>query len=521
VAVLEWVGPADRGESAAVLAGLGSGQDGDRYRLGRRAVDVVTYLDTADRRLRREGLVLRHEGRPGSGRLVLVGPDGDGRDAVVQLLVESPVWPALVNQLPPGPVRDRIAGAAWVRALLPVAMARIATRDVGVINADGKVVVRLGWVEARGVDPVATPPLVRMIVRPVLGYRREAASVRTALLEGEGFRPAEVGVDEALLATLDAGPDTGSDAADRVAMTGDLPAGAAVAMALRGFADAIEANVPGVVADIDTEFLHDLRVAVRRTRSLLKLTADAVPARLTARYGPGFRWFGDLTTPTRDLDVFLLEVDDLAGTLVAGQPGDLVPFAEHLRRQRDAQWRAMVRGLRSARFARLMSGWRSALDELVADDHQPSDGVSARQLAQVKTRRALRRVTRTAQVITADSPAEQVHALRKRGKELRYALETFQPLCEPTAYRATVKALRRLQDVLGAFQDGEVQSAALREFAEQMLREAHAPASTLLAMGELAGHFAGQQRRARVELNDQLERYLRGGSGIGVKELFT
>jgi hypothetical protein len=79
--------------------------------------------------------------------------------------------------------------------------------------------------------------------------------------------------------------------------------------------------------------------------------------------------------------------------------------------------------------------------------------------------------------------------------------------------------LRRLQDVLGAFQDGEVQSAGLREFAEQMLSSGEAPASTLLAMGELSARFAHQQHQARVDLADRLERYLHLGVRIRVRDL--
>ena len=47
---------------------------------------------------------------------------------------------------------------------------------------------------------------------------------------------------------------------------------------LTEFAAAIDDNVPGTIASIDTEFLHDLRVAVRRTRSILKLVGDVLPA---------------------------------------------------------------------------------------------------------------------------------------------------------------------------------------------------------------------------------------------------
>ena len=53
----------------------------------------------------------------------------------------------------------------------------------------------------------------------------------------------------------------------------------------------------------------------------------------------------------------------------------------------------------------------------------------------------------------------------------------FRPLCDPTTFKAVTADFKGLQDVLGEFQDGEVQAAALREFAEEMLRSA-APAPT-------------------------------------------
>ena len=42
-------------------------------------------------------------------------------------------------------------------------------------------------------------------------------------------------------------------------------------------------NLPGLLDDIDTEFLHDFRVAVRRTRSTLKLGRPALPAEVRTR----------------------------------------------------------------------------------------------------------------------------------------------------------------------------------------------------------------------------------------------
>ena len=48
-------------------------------------------------------------------------------------------------------------------------------------------------------------------------------------------------------------------------------------MELGEFLSAMRDNLPGLLDDVDTEFLHDFRVAVRRTRSTLKLGRPVLP----------------------------------------------------------------------------------------------------------------------------------------------------------------------------------------------------------------------------------------------------
>jgi CHAD domain-containing protein len=388
----------------------------------------------------------------------------------------------------------------WVRAVVPQVSSHTVAREVTVRNDDGKTVVRIEWAEATGAEPTKTAPLVRVTLRPLLGYQRDGERVARALLAGEGFQRAEDTVYDELLRASGVPED---DA--RPAITPDMPADAAVATALLGFADTINATVDGTIDDVDIEFLHDLRVAVRRTRSLLKIAGDVLPGRLADRYAPRFKWVGDLTTPTRDLDVYLLDLDALARSLRGGEPSDLDPFAAHLRRRHDAERRALVRGLRSQRFAQMLEGWRDALTA-VAEKGESS--FTAEKLAADRIHQVAKRVLRKARAITPSSPAEDVHALRKRCKELRYALEVFQPLFATDAHRAVIKDLKRLQDVLGAFQDGEVQSEKLRAFTQEMLDTGPPPAATVLAMGELLARFVRQQQEARHELTAALKEFL-------------
>ncbi len=107
-----------------------------------------------------------------------------------------------------------------------------------------------------------------------------------------------------------------------------------------------------------------------------------------------------------------------------------------------------------------------------------------------RTRAAFAKTVRRGAAITAESPAETLHDLRKRCKELRYALEFFAPLHDRAAQAKVVGELKRLQDCLGEFQDTEVQVGEIRALATAMLAAGEAPAVTLLAMGEVTAGLA-------------------------------
>ena len=70
----------------------------------------------------------------------------------------------------------------------------------------------------------------------------------------------------------------------------------------------LRADEPGLRANLDTEFLHDFRVGVRRTRSLLGQIRDVFPPDALAHFSSEFSWLGSLTGPPRDLDVLALSL---------------------------------------------------------------------------------------------------------------------------------------------------------------------------------------------------------------------
>ena len=450
-----------------------------------------TWLDTFDWRLYRAGLNLECTAGRGRSELVLTARDGE---PVVTEVAGGMRWPAMIADLPAGPVRDRLAAIVGVRALLPVAQASIVQARRRALNADDKTIAMLTIDQIALTRPRRAAVPRRIAVSPLRGYQAQASKFADALAHTPGIATAEQSSFESALRAAGRRPGDYTSKID-VRLTAEMPAALAVCTVLTRLFDTAQANLAGTIRDIDIEFLHDLRIAVRRTRSVLKLAGSVLPAGLVGQYRPEFKWLGDLTTPTRDLDVYLLGYGAMAAKLVAATEPELRPFHEFLSRQRAASQRQLARGLRSARFTQLATRWPRDL-------HDAADSPGGRAIGKFAARRiasAHQRVLRSGGAIDAGSPPQALHDLRKRCKELRYLLEVFASLHDPAEQSRAVNQLKALQDCLGEFQDTEVQHAELRAFATRMMDDRSAPAETLLAMGEIAATLAVRQRAARSE----------------------
>ena len=448
-----------------------------------------TGLDTFDSRLAAAGLSLVHEVSGTGGRTSVLRLQG-AADERLTADAAGLTAPVMAAGLPVGRLRDTVAPLMGIRALVAGTEHRRRVRGAELRNADDKLVVVIDLDEP---SDASTQDGAVVMVRPLRGYDRDAARAVRALRRCG-------------LVTAEPEQAPSVDEAPEPAVGPTSPASDLLAQVLGGFLDTMRANLDGLVADVDTEFLHDFRVAVRRTRSTLKLSRAALPDGVADRWEPQFKWLGDLTTPVRDLDVYQLDLPTMATWLVGAAPRDLGPLEEHLHQHRVVERRALLRGLRSARFTKLLADWQETVDGLA--DSDPSATPSARELAARGIRRAGRRVLRDGQAVHADSPAGDLHSLRKRCKELRYALEVFSPVIDATDRKRLVADLKVLQDVLGRFQDTEVQRGALRDFATEMMADG-TPAEAILAMGELIGHLDTAQDDARREFDDAFARLAR------------
>ncbi len=421
--------------------------------------------------------------------------------------------PRFAKDLPPGHLCDTLTPVLGYRALLPVVNVAYHRRVFRVLNDDKKTTARL-IIEEKAVATNDTPGHSASLdttlhIAPLKGYTKTAQAlsrlVRTELALAEHTTPLLLNALNAL------GHKPGGRKAKKdPPLDPGLRADEAVRLLLRSLLQTILLNEPGVRADIDTEFLHDFRVAVRRTRSVLSQLKSILPPDVLECYRPAFKWLGNITGPTRDLDVYLLKFGTYQSWVPARVQEDLEPLRDFLTvHQRQAQ-RRMVKALDSPRYRALMDGWQRFLDGPAPDPPPSPEAVRpVLEVASARIWRTYKKVIKEGQAIVnnPDAPAEALHDLRIRCKKLRYLLELFRSLYPPKTLKMLIKALKNLQNNLGDFNDFEVQQDTLQQFAVQMMKEGQTETETFLAMGRLEAYMEQRQHETREAFAEEFTRF--------------
>jgi CHAD domain-containing protein len=458
-------------------------------RNGSVCVSDRAYYDTFDGLLHAAGLMAVWQ----DGQLTLIGRESDRVRARAH--IRKPARPFFAGDLEPGPLSDALRALVAPRALLPVIEIHCRERPLDVLDAERKTVVRLR---------VQQPALgrrqlrARVHVSPVRGYDKALQRVDAALRGELGFPAADQPLlDEAVTAA--GGTPGGSPAQISVSLEHAQRADSAVASVLKALIAVTAANLPGTIADTDCEFLHDLRVSVRRSRAVQRELRRVLPPAELGRFRREFQWLQQVTGDVRDLDVYVLEFDTMRELVPEQIRADLDPLLALLHKRRVAARRRMVRALRSERTGALLSDWAALLERLEslpvedrADATRPIGTVAGERIAKV-----YRRMVKMGEAIDDLSPSDEYHELRKQGKELRYLLELFgAPLYPDEVVRPMIRALKGLQDVLGRHQDREIQVALLRSLGPELSDAADGPAA-LMAVGVLVQRLDGDQQAAR------------------------
>lgn len=252
------------------------------------------------------------------------------------------------------------------------------------------------------------------------------------------------------------------------------------------------AHEPGARLGDDPEQLHDLRVTTRRIDATLKMLRQYLPAPLV-RTRATLRKLLEIFGTVRDLDVQLGQFEAFAIELPASERAAFEPLGRHLHSERDQARTQMLHALNSPETIRCIDTLRRTLADPATSLNHGNDAAAVA-IAPQLIRQRYRKVRNAAKRLTAHSSLDEYHSVRRRGKKLRYAIESVAAIYGKPADEA-LRALRRLQDEFGAQQDAHVAQNRLLVLANDP-PEAFTP-QTVFIMGRLAERHRKSAARAR------------------------
>lgn len=416
------------------------------------------------------------------------------------VLQRQPVeaMPKFVWEFPDGPLKRELEPVIEMRALIKLAEAELQTESYRILNEDEKTVVRLAYtrLESRqGTGGGDTGG--QLTLRPVRGYEQEGQAV-SQYLAAMGLAPDPENI---YLTAMTAGSRPPGDYTSKLnfELEPDMRADEAAKIILRFLLAVMQANEAGIKEDIDTEFLHDFRVAVRRTRSALSQIGEVFPEATTSRFREDFAAIGQFTNDLRDLDVYLLAEDDYKAMLPEGLRPDIEPLFDYLRQKRSGALQQVVQGLNGPDYSRILAEWAAFLDEPANADSAagPNGARPAIQLARNRIYKRYRRVVKWGRNILENMADEQLHALRLECKKLRYLMEFFESLFPEEQISTAIKQVKKLQTNLGDFNDLSVQEHYLQSTVDELALAGVEAKKVFLAVGYLISVL--EQKRLQVK----------------------
>uniref|UniRef100_A0A2A3JW13 Metal-binding protein n=1 Tax=Alloyangia mangrovi TaxID=1779329 RepID=A0A2A3JW13_9RHOB len=398
------------------------------------------------------------QGLRGSGRLLI-----EAEDRVELLRPEGaplvqPGTPGgrFVTDLPEGPVKDALSDLSPLRCLLPVGAGTLRRGTLSLLDDEGKTQARALLFELAATEGGTA---LGLQVQGLRGYDKALLRLRGMVEDAGG---AALG-DCALYTELFPGR---SDYSPKpvVPLDRETRAFDAASDIIAAYLPVARANEAGVIADDDTEFLHDYRIALRKIRSVLSLFRDVYDPELTAELKARFSALMTSTGRLRDLDVYLLERGGFYAMVPASLHGGLDRMFALFAEERTEEHQSLAAHLRSAAYRKEIKALSKLFDKRKKLARGARADLPAYPFACKLIWKRYRRICAIAEAIDEGTPDHEVHELRIHCKKLRYLMEFFAPLFPGKPFKQIIKPLKKLQDNLGLFNDYSVQQESLQAF---------------------------------------------------------
>jgi len=480
------------------------------------------FYDTFDWRLTRNGssLELLDDGPSPS---IYWRADSDSKPRI-QLGLRK--VPHLADDLPACALRQQLKPVIGVRELSPRIKIRIKRQSLAVLDENEKVVVRLHFdVFWHSPSKLRAARVLtrRLMIKAVKGYAEDYQRVEAFFADLPPPAPFQTAQDNVLKLALIASGIISLEYSTSLKLRLDpfMPADQALKMILLRLLEIMQQNTSGTIKGKDTEFMHDYRVALRKIRVVLRQFKLYYPQDASNEYRRFFSKLTELTNPVRDIDVFLMQLENYEAVFDPSDWQQLQSLRDYLLLSRAEAQNKLNEELKSSRYRQTIKQWRDHLKHSTTDvDTSDDAGKPVYRLADEMLAEINQQVLKQGKAISRNVDADALHELRKSFKQLRYSMDFFSSIYPAVELRALTQSLTDIQDDLGIFNDrhqqvGMVQAFIQQAFIDQSGDEAEIQAAipaAIKASEELMQILQQQQDDAAKDFKVSFKKYASAAS---------
>ena len=385
-------------------------------------------------------------------------------------------------EFPDSEAKETLKPLLKLRALYPVYEGILKIEQLNLQDEDDKILVFCQLVSIYEPDRPRQPKIRQIRISPVTGYTEEYNQAVQLLKELNGFKPSLPPIDS-LLGSLNISPRFYT-VKPQLDLPADMPSRAAVSSIISTMIAKQRLTEQGIIKDVDTEFLHHYRVAIRMVRAAIAQLKEVFPQDDVSLLK---KRFGDLARKTnylRDIDVFILDKERYMNLLPESMRNDLLPMYDDFEKNRQAEAKKISQWIASRAYRKEIGELQSLfINGYSAAETQWSEKPTI-ELAVNKIQKTYKKIYKAASKINNTTPDENIHKIRIDCKKLRYLLYFFGSEFSKKKLKIVSNHLKSLQDKLGIFNDLTVQGEFLKNYLYQL---EHKPKNDIMLIAALGG----------------------------------
>ncbi|MFH0785653.1 MAG: CHAD domain-containing protein [Pseudomonadota bacterium] len=422
---------------------------------------------------------------------------------------EAPPGRPVIGDMVKGPVVDMLLEISRLRALSAIAKVRLRREEGRVLDDEGKTLVRFYHLTlGRGRRKLVGIGCARYL----RGYSEAYGDLRQWLENCGALACQNAGDAFAGLALA----RRQYSVKPEIELLPEIPVKESAVEILRTFLGIARQNEPGIVADSDTEFLHDYRVSLRKVRSVLSLFSGVFDPKDTERLKEQLAAIMRTTNGQRDLDVYLLNRVEYHRMVPSAAHSGLQILFDIFAQKRKGEQKKVGNAMQSKGYLHSMENLEKLFASADNIKSGPQAGVASFTFACRVIMRRYRKVCKIGRDLDETTPDPTIHQLRIHCKKLRYLMEFFAPLFPPNEIKKLIRALKMLQDNLGNFNDYSVQ----QQFLEKMLSSDIAGGGKALAVAHSIGALTAMLHQLQGSERGRIIENLVGFDSLEMREAF-